>query len=225
MRVLIVGATGPCGILLIQDSLVHGHDVVVYARSPSRLPPDIPANDRVTVIEGQLGDAETLKRALQGVDAVLSALGPPVSVKSPLYPSDTPIAKGYVVLVQAMKDVGCRRLIALGTTSIKDPSDRFSPTFFALVTGVMALATNAYRDVVQCGKIITESGLDWTVARVPVLNDQDDIEYIAGYVGDGHTKPVLTRKAFAKFCLDELEAKVWVQKLPLVTSPRIWPRH
>jgi len=117
MRVLIVGATGPCGILLIQESLVRGHHVVIYARSPGKLPEEIVAHERVTIITGQLGDLEPLTRALQGVDAVLSALGPRVT-NGPFHGSDTPIAKGYHALLQAMEAAQCKRLIALGTTSI-----------------------------------------------------------------------------------------------------------
>jgi len=43
-------------------------------------------------------------------------------------------------------------------------------------------------------------------------------QYVAGYVGDGHTKPALTRKAFSVFVLDELEKGAWIKKLPLVSS-------
>ena len=43
-------------------------------------------------------------------------------------------------------------------------------------------------------------------------------QYVAGYVGDGHTKPALTRKAFSVFVLDELDKGAWIKKLPLVSS-------
>ena len=114
MHVLILGATGPSGLLLVQESLAAGHTVVLYVRSPQKLPEDIRANPSVTIIEGQLDDKEALSRALEGVDAVLSALGPPVK-QGVVYPSGTPIAHGYLVLMDAMHERGVKRLIALGT--------------------------------------------------------------------------------------------------------------
>jgi putative NADH-flavin reductase len=118
MRVLVIGATGACGILLIRESLARGHTVVRYARTPSKLPPELVEHEKVTVIQGGLEDQEKLKEALKDVDAVLSALGPRVT-NGPFHPSDTPIARGIGVVLQAMKEASCTRMIALGTTSIK----------------------------------------------------------------------------------------------------------
>jgi len=221
MRVLVIGATGPAGILLIREALAASHSVVVYARSPGKLPEEIRIHERVTIVEGQLDDVQALTRAITGVDAVLSALGPPV-LHGPFHHAGAPLAKAYQRILDIMKRRGVRRLIALGTTSIKDPAhDKFSATFFALVTGVMVLASTAYHDVQEFGKAIMNSGeeIDWTIARVPVLTDKHSTEYIAGYVGDGKTKPFLSRAAFAHFVVEELSKNQWVHKLPLVSSP------
>ncbi|GJE87866.1 NAD(P)-binding protein [Phanerochaete sordida] len=222
MKLLILGATGPCGQLLIQDALAAGHSVVVFARSPQKLPESITSNPAVTVVQGQLTDAELISKTVAGVHAVLSALGPPVTVTSGLtYPSDTPIAKGYALVIDAMKRHGVRRLILLGTTSIKDANDHFSVVFKTLVAGVGVFAHGAYKDFVAIGELVrSESvGLDWTIGRVPVLTSGEDKSVVVGYVGDKHRKPVLTRTAFASWVLEELEKGEWVGKAPLITSP------
>ena len=77
MHLLILGGTGPCGIQLIQQALEVNHTVVIYARSPQKLPAHTSASPSVTVVEGQLTDKEKLSAAMSGVHAVLSALGPP----------------------------------------------------------------------------------------------------------------------------------------------------
>ncbi|EKM60726.1 uncharacterized protein PHACADRAFT_246816 [Phanerochaete carnosa HHB-10118-sp] len=222
MKVLILGATGPCGQLLIQEALAAGHSVVLLVRSPHKLPDSIKSNPSVTVISGQLTDAELVGRTVADVDVVLSALGPPVSVTSGLtYPSDTPLAQAYGLIIAAMKRHGVRRLIALGTSSIKDEHDHFSVVFKTLVTGVHLFAHGAYKDVVAIGDRVRHEGgdLDWTIVRVPVLTSDPDKTYIAGYVGDGHVKPKLARPAFAAFALQELDKGEWIRKAPLVSSP------
>jgi len=218
MRLLVLGGTGPTGIALITEALSHSHLVVVYARSPGKLPESITSNPSVTIVEGQLTDVDQLSVAMQGVDAVLSALGPAVK-SGPFYPNDTPLAHAYTFVIEAMKKQHITRLIALGTPSMKDEHDQFSLAFTALVSGIAIFAHSAYKDVVAFGETIrSHEDLEWTIARVPLLNDHDTREVVVGYVGDGKTGTTLSRAGFAAFVVQELEKKEWCQKSPLVSS-------
>ena len=219
MRLLILGGTGPAGIKLIEEALAASHTVVVYARSPRKIPDAIATNPAVTVVEGQLTDAEKLTEAMQSVDAVLSALGP-VAKMGPFYASDTPLAHAYSLIIDVMKKQGVRRLIALGTPSMKDENDHFSFIMSTLVSGVALLAHNAYNDIVAVGKVIRSEGaeLEWTIVRVPLLTNYDNKEVVAGYVGDGVTGVTLARAGFARFVVGELEKGEWCRKAPLISS-------
>jgi len=220
MRVLILGATGAVGVLLIQEALAASHTVVVYARSPEKLPEQTRAHPRVIIHKGQLDDKEALLSALKDVDAVLSALGPSVSRK-PSHPKGTPLARGYSLIIELMRTHGIHRLLALGTPSITDPNDKFSLRMSILVTGVATLAHTAYEDVVAIGETIRTQGndLDWTIVRVPLLSGSDDKNFVAGYVGDGKTGLWLARAGFASFVVQELKNDEWVKKAPLITLP------
>ncbi|KAI0793321.1 NAD-P-binding protein [Abortiporus biennis] len=220
MHLLILGGTGPCGIALIQQALAAHHTIVIYARSANKIPSDIASNPSVTIVTGQLTDSDALNKAMVGVHAVLSALGPPVS-KGVTYPSNTPIAHGYEVIIDAMRKNNVKRIIVLGTASIKDPADKFSVRFAALISGVALFAHNAYRDVVEIGNVIREKNQDliWTIARVPVLVSNPSTAVHAGYVGDGKDHTTLSREAFASFFMHELENNEWCRKAPLISSP------
>jgi len=222
MRILILGATGPTGILLIREALAapQGHTVVLYVRSPDKLPEDISTNPAITVVKGDLEDLDAISKAMDGVEAVISALGPSVK-RGPFHPSDTPLAHGYSRIIVAMFEHNVTRLIALGTASITDPNDKFSFQFWVLVNGVATFARNAYKDVVAIGETIRGEGaeLNWTIARVPVLTDAESKEVLAGYIGDGKTKTSLSRAGFAAFVLGELEKNEWVKKSPLLCTP------
>ncbi|KAH9921429.1 NAD-P-binding protein [Fomitopsis serialis] len=217
MRLLILGGTGPTGIKTIEEALAASHTVVIYARSPGKIPDAIATDPAVTIVEGQLTDREKLTEAMQGVDAVLSALGP----LGPFHPSDTPLAHAYSLVIDAMKKQNVARLIALGTASMKDEHDRFSIAFSALVNSVAIFARGAYKDVVAIAEVIKSEGaeLQWTIARVPVLTNHDTKEVVAGYVGDGKTKTTLARAGFAHFVVTELEKGEWYQKIPMISSP------
>jgi nucleoside-diphosphate-sugar epimerase len=221
MHFLILGGTGPTGIELTRQ-LVQKHPegtILIYARSPEKVPDDLKNNKVVTVVVGQLTDQEKLSEALTSVDVVLSALGPSVT-KGPLHPLNTPLANAYKSLIELMHKQGVKRLICLGTPSIEDPHDKFNFAMAALVTGVKTLAYPAYKDVVAIGDTVRQQGgdLDWTIARVPLLNTGESKEVIAGYIGDGKTNTQLSRAGFAAFVVNEIQTRVWVQKAPLICS-------
>lgn len=139
-------------------------------------PVPVPASASRTDGDGD-GDADTDTDAdaakspttsASTVHAVVSALGPPVSVLGALrYPSNTPLAHGYAVLVDTMRALGLSRLIALGTASMPDPRDKRDAFFAAMAMGVHVSAPKAYKDVVAVNKVIRESGLGEVPGPVP----------------------------------------------------------
>ena len=79
MKILIVGATGSTGQLLVKQALYKFYQVTVLVRDTSKLHL---MNENQTVIKGDVLDEATLTDALKGQDAVLSALGTGNSLKS-----------------------------------------------------------------------------------------------------------------------------------------------
>jgi len=225
MRVLVLGGTGPSGQMIIRECLLADHTVVIYARSPEKLPEDI-ANDRtnVVIIKGsfEAEDEESLSKSMEGVHAVLSALGPPTTLtKAPFHPSNTPLAHAYSRIIRIMQAHNVKRLIALGTSSIKDPNDKPSVVYQILVNGVKTLAYNAYKDMVAIGETIRSKEaqeLIWTIVRVPLLTNAESKEVIVGYVGDGRIGTRLSRAGFAAFVVRELDKNEWTRKAPLISS-------
>ena len=65
MRCVIFGATGYLGVRLVPELLSAGHEVRVMARTPAKLD-DVPWRQDVEVVEGDVADADTVRRALEG---------------------------------------------------------------------------------------------------------------------------------------------------------------
>jgi putative NADH-flavin reductase len=68
----IFGSTGPTGRALVQQALDEGHEVTAVARNPDAIGA---SGSRLRVLRGDVLDEASLDGVLQGVDAVLSALG------------------------------------------------------------------------------------------------------------------------------------------------------
>lgn len=69
MQVLVTGATGYIGGRLVPRLLEAGHSVRVFVRNPRKLQ-DVPWSSDVDVAEGDLQDADAVRAAVDGVEAV-----------------------------------------------------------------------------------------------------------------------------------------------------------
>ncbi|KAJ7901528.1 hypothetical protein B0H13DRAFT_2027901 [Mycena leptocephala] len=214
MRVIVLGATGPSGILVVKEYLkVYPEGtVIIYARNPSKLPADLISNPAVTVA--------ALTSAFEAggkVDAVLSTVGPGMG-----HPSTLPLTAAYKEIISVMATQGCKRLIALSTLSAEDSRDQFSLIASILVFIVWVIQRSAWRDIIAYSKLIAEEcdkhDIEWTLVRVPGLHTKPNQKAVAGIWGDGKTGVLLSRHVIAEFYVREIEGKEWARKAPALSS-------
>jgi len=157
-RVLIIGATGPTGLRLVEESLIRGHGVTALVRRPEALGT---LRDRVTVVQGDVLDPAPVSLAVTGAEAVLCALGPNLDSPSTL------CSQGISLLLSAMESQGVRRLVCITGALIGHPDNRLGWLY--------RLMRHAFRDTIQDRqlqeKLILGSTLDWTLVRPPRLSN------------------------------------------------------
>ncbi len=83
MQILVVGATGATGRLLVEQLLDRGHKVRAVVRDTTNLSEDLLKNDRLAAISANLLDLSDadLAQAADGCEAVASCLGHNMSWK------------------------------------------------------------------------------------------------------------------------------------------------
>lgn len=210
MKVTVFGATGHVGNLFVEEALKAGHEIVAYVRNPKKMRIQ---NSNVSLVVGDLDNTEKIDEAIRGSDAVVSVIGP-------LGRQDTLIfAPAYEHIIDSMKKHGVKRLIALGTPSVPDAHDRFNFIFWALTFGVGFLIHKGYTDMKTLGQDIRESGLDWTIVRVPLLTNRPKQGNVkVGYFGSGVTWFRLTRADFADFLVKQLADRKYIGKAPAISN-------
>ena len=72
MNLLIIGATGGTGRALVEQALAQGHNVTALVRNPAKM---WMTHKRLTIAKGDVLEYDSVDRAAQGKDAVISALG------------------------------------------------------------------------------------------------------------------------------------------------------
>lgn len=114
------------------------------------------------IVTGELSDAQRIRQAIRGADAVISALGAALDRKT----KGTPVADGTRNIVAAMEAENVSRYIGLATPSVADEGDQ--PTLRARILPVVAglLYSNALRELVGMTSAVVQSKLDWTIARI-----------------------------------------------------------
>jgi uncharacterized protein YbjT (DUF2867 family) len=223
VRVLVLGATGRTGRPLVRRALDAGHEVVAFARSPSKLD-DLAADvgderaERLTVVEGDVLDPDAVSRAVAGVDAVANVLGH--ADGSP----DDVLERGGRAVVDAMREHDVHRYVVLtgaGVRTDRDPAPSIGSRVMGGLLGL--LAADLLADSEAHVADVRASELDWTVLRAPRLTDDDPTGSCeVGYLDLG-LGATLSRADAAAAILDVLEADrnseaAWTRELPHVTG-------
>ncbi len=154
-RILVVGATGPTGREILNHAGEAGLGVRALARNPSALDG---AGPGVEVVQGDALDAVSLVRAVRGVDAVVSALGTPLVLRTV-----TLLSEGTRNLVAAMKEAGVSRLVCITGMGAGDSRGHGGFVYDRLLLPL--LLGRIYADKDRQEAVVSESGLDWVIVR------------------------------------------------------------
>jgi len=158
MKVLIIGATGETGKLIIDQCIDKGFDVSAFARTPSKLD----AFHSINIIHGDILDYSSLKKAVIGKDLVICAVGVPMGQKI-----DNSRSKGTSNLIKAMKAANLSRLIAISTIGVgssRQNMNLVSKCLYPLIVGKARLLEAQKQE-----DLIMRSNLEWTIVRPPRL--------------------------------------------------------
>lgn len=166
MRLAVFGATGPTGRRLVERAIAEGHEVRAFAREAAKL---AASHERLTVVEGDAHDPESVGEAISGVEAVVSVLGGepsnPLKARRPADP-DGPASAGARNIVRAMRERGVGRLVyqsAWGVGESKENRDLFGAVFMDAL--VPLLLKDDYADKEAAEEAVRGSGLDWVIVR------------------------------------------------------------
>jgi putative NADH-flavin reductase len=212
MRLTVFGATGGVGRQVVTQALDAGHDVRAYVRDAAKL--DL-THPKLTVITGELNDRDGVQRAVRGADAVISALGPSLDRKA----TGTPLVGGTRTIVDAMMAEGVERYIGMATPSLRDSRDTSSLLGRLVPFMGRTFLSRAYRELLAMSEIITNSPLDWTIARFTRPTDRTGTGSIrAGFLGRDRIRAGITRADIATFLLEQTTDSRFHRAAPAISN-------
>jgi putative NADH-flavin reductase len=206
VKVLIIGATGATGRVLMREALEQGHEVTALARNPSALAPE---DHRPRVLQGNALDASEVEAAVAGQDAVLSALGTRSTRPTTLFSQSTHN------LISAMNKHGVRRLVCI--TGIGAGESKGHVGFLYDRIMLPFVVKNIYEDKNRQEEAIKQSDLDWVIVRPARLTDEAAKGEYRVYLGGSYTAKTISRADVAAFMLAQLTDETYMHKMPVIS--------
>jgi putative NADH-flavin reductase len=206
VKVLIIGATGATGRVLMREALEQGHEVTALARNPSALAPE---DHRPRVLQGNALDASEVEAAVADQDAVLSALGTRSTRPTTLFSQSTHN------LISAMNKHGVRRLVCI--TGIGAGESKGHVGFLYDRIMLPFVVKNIYEDKNRQEEAIKQSDLDWVIVRPARLTDEPAKGEYRVYLGGSYTAKTISRADVAAFMLAQLTDETYVHKMPVIS--------
>lgn len=161
--ILIYGANGNIGGVIVAEALKRGHTVIGVSRTGEKIPVD---NPKFSTIKGDVTDPESFKDSIKGVDAVVISVAGSGKDNAPENAVHARAAVTAVKVLTGMKNApyvlqigGATTLLETKEAMLKNlpfPAPEGSPSYGMLFGHLLALQT--YR----------ASNIDWTVLTPPM---------------------------------------------------------
>ncbi len=194
MKVLVVGAAGKTGRVVVERAVKDGHQVTAFVHRDEGY--EVPG---VEVRTGDASDMAAIEAAIMGQDAVIDTVGG----KTP-YKHTTLEASVSSTIVAAMQRHSVRRLIV---TSMLGEGDSAANTPFFVKILLATFLRGATPDKAKMESTVSGSELDWVITRPAVLTDKPATGDVRIFSADNRDHAhFITRSDLAAFLVTQLSS-------------------
>ena len=187
MTILVAGATGATGRLLVEQLINRGHIVKVIVRSPLKLPENLKNHDRMIVIHANILDLNEadMSRHMNGCDAVASCLGHTINLKGIFGPPRRLVTDATRLLCKGIRANNPQKpvkMVLMNTTAnsnrdLYEPLSMVERGVFALVRLLLPpQADNEH--AAEYLRVTVGRGdrfIEWVVVRPDTLTNDDKV--------------------------------------------------
>jgi putative NADH-flavin reductase len=217
MRILLLGATGRTGKLVLEQALDHGHIVHALVREKQKVTIE---RYNLTLFEGTPRDVTALQRAMQGCEAVLSALNISRKYEFPWSPLRSPkhfLSSTMDKVVTLSQKNHLRRVVFVSAWGVYE-TKKDLPGWFRWLVNNSSLR-HQYHDHERQEEVLRNSTLDWTAVRpVFLTNSKNHREVLVSEDNAPRASLYISRRNLAAFMLDVLEKNLYLCQSPVVSE-------
>lgn len=210
MKILLLGATGRTGKLVLEAAITEGFQVNCLVRKPEK----VSKHAQVSIFEGNPNNPDDLEKAIEGCEVIISVLN--ISRKSdfpwaklrtpPTYLSD--VMHKLIPIAEAK---GVRRIVACSAWGVGETKADIPGWFRWFIDNSNIGA--AYRDHERQEELLKNSNLDWTIVRPTGLTNSKKRQVIQETFGKT-PKPglMISRQSVADYMVKAVSNEDLIQK-------------
>lgn len=209
MRILVLGATGRLGRLIVSEAVRRGHEV----RAQTRRPGAVEERAGVEAVIADPTDAVRMQDIVAGCGAVIFALG--VDTRRPT----TLFSDATRALLPAMTAAGVLRLVAITGVGAGETRGHggwlYDRVIFPLFT------RNRYADKERQEALIRASDRDWVILRPAPFTEKAGAAPLQFHdrIAPDLRLTGIAREEAARCALDAVEGDAWLRKAVFVGRP------
>lgn len=204
MKIIILGAGGKVGRLVVDEALQRDYQVIAFTHNPAKFG----ERKGLTCKQGDVHDVRAVAKAVQGCGAAISALG------SWGTPDKDILSAGMQSLIPAMKEQGIKRIISLTGSDARATGDELSLLHRLSRNLLMMVSRKVLTDGENHIKLLEDSGLDWTVIRSPRMAKRGKAYALS------NKRPLpwtsVGRPAVANCLVDQLDDRQHLHQAPFI---------
>lgn len=206
MKVVIFGASGKTGQIVTQLCLQQSYSVRAFVHTAH-----LKQQEGLDVVQGDIHDPEAVNEALLGCDAVVSCLGSWGTKTKNI------VSTGTEHIISAMQQHGVRRIITLTGSDAITPGQQLGFAQKLLRVSIKLGAGKILADGERHIELLTQTGLDWTVIRSPIMTSSQGAAYVLK--AEGPALPTLiSRRAVAQAMVDQITDTAWLRQAPVILA-------
>ena len=209
MKTAVFGATGLTGARVVALALDEGHDVVALTRDASRFPL---VHERLTVVEGDAASPADVRKALQGVDAVVHCLG--IGGKGNGQPTSV-VSDSVKVVLDEMEPASVSRIVCMSNVGAGESGSwlyrrAILPLFLRWLRPIIA-----DKNVMEAA--LRNSAAEWVAVRIPNIVEGPWKPVRSSETGQGIGISI-TASSVARFLLEQTTSSHWLRKAPSISN-------
>lgn len=207
MKIVIFGAAGATGRIVVERALEQGHEVTAFDKHITPLTMQHP---NLKLVQGDIFDPTQVEEAIDGQDVVISVLGVRPGVTIPV------CSEGTKNIIAAMQKLGVKRLISQSAFAVAALDGEWQEVpYLPLILPFFPKVKAMFEDKVLQEKEILGSDLDWIIVRPSKLTDGPRMGVFKAHdplmIGPGAK---ISRADVAEFLLEQVNDDTYLHKIP-----------
>jgi len=208
-KIAVIGGTGKAGQYLVNELLKQGFPIKLLIRNAGKLQIE---NPLIESIVGNVNDYQAVKSLFTGCNAVISTLG----LGQPN--SETNIfTTATRHILKAMEETKINRYIVITGLNVDTPLDSKSKKTKAGTDWMKTHFPETTANKQQEFEMLTNSTIDWTLVRLPLIEQIDKRSNVAVSLTDCQGEKI-SATDLALFLIEQLSLKDNVGKSPFVSN-------